>query len=51
MNNKEVKDPLFSSILSSFSFNRLMMLKGKCKIMDKHSARLIGVLDEYGVLE
>lgn len=43
-------DPLFTSVLSSFAFNRLVALKEKSKILDRDAARLIGVIDDLGIL-
>ncbi len=51
LNNEQPKDPLLSSVLSNYAFYRLIVLKEKSKIMDRDAARLIGVLDEFGVLE
>jgi len=46
-----VKEPFVKGVLDTIKIRSYVNLKEKCNILVKESARVIGVLDEYGILE
>ena len=45
------KEPYFEGIVKTLRYRAYMHLKTKCNILVKKAARLLGVLDEEGILK